>query len=252
MPLGRKAMKAVVLWAGCGRRIQKEYNGLHKAMIPLCGRPLLAYLLDNIRRAGFEEIVPVLGYRAEELLAQIRAYAEPTVFPVYNPDFDRTNNLYSLLQARDILAGESFVVINGDMVFDYHILEDIRRMSGNAIAVDTNTYPNQIDSPRVLIQNERIMDIGRHRSIEEANGYAVGIYRFSKELSEPYFDAAVALCERKPEAGYHEPLEPLLAESIVHPCVTGSHLWMDVDEKADVHRAEQMLTGWRKKDESGY
>ena len=235
-------MKAVILWAGCGRRIQMEYNGLHKALIPLCGRPLLEYLLNNIRNAGFREIVPVLGYKAEDMLLAIKQVGSfDEIVPVQNVNYDRTNNLYSLLQTKEILTGEDFVVINGDMVFDGQILKDIRKIDGNVIAVDTNRYSYQLDSPRVLIHNGRIFDIGRHRSIENASGYAIGIYKFSADFSTEYFSEAGKLIMSKPEAGYHEPLEKLLYKVRIVPCETGNNVWMDVDEKADVSRAEKML-----------
>ena len=251
-------MKIVVLWAGMGRRIQDEYAGMHKALIPLNGEPLLIHLLRNIERAGFTEIVPILGYESNDLQKALDDYIFKSKYVkcngglhidkvelVYNSEYAGTNNLYSLICAKDKLNMQDFIVINGDMVFDYRILRDIGRIKGNAIAVDINKYPTQLDSPRVLIENERILDIGRHRRIEDATGYAVGIYKFASTFSEEYFEIGEKICKERPQAGYHEPLELVLSRIEFFPSITKQYSWMDVDEKQDVKRAERMLLNLR-------
>ncbi len=236
-------VKIVILWAGKGRRIQREYNGLHKALISLRGEKIINRILNNIKLAGGTEIVPILGYKSEELMKEIKSFGYfNSVEPVINHKFENTNNLYSLIQSKDILSGHDFVVINGDMVFDYRILQKIINLSGNAIAVDANDHGFQLDSPRILIKEGRVLDIGRHRTIEESQGYAVGIYRFCKEFSKEYFCLGIRLAGKKPNAGYHEPLEEVFDRVYFQPCYTENYLWMDVDEKDDVSKAEQMLT----------
>lgn len=235
-------MKIVILWAGKGRRISKEYGGIHKALIPLNGIKLMEYLLHNIRMAGGQELVPVLGYQADVLLKEIRKFGFfQSVEPVYNKEFDKTNNLYSLLQASEVLENETFVVVNGDMIFDFRILKKIMEMPGNAIAVDTCDYGYQLDSPRILIEENMIRDIGRHRTIEESQGYAIGIYKFSKEFSKDYFRMGEKIVENHLDAGYHVPLEGILNQVRIVPCDTEGYLWMDIDEKQDVSKGERMI-----------
>ena len=235
-------MKTVILLAGKGRRMQVEYEGVHKALLPLNGKPLLFYLIDNIRKAGVEEIVPVLGYKGDEVLAYINQYAEDLkVYPVWNHSYLETNNLVSLLQAEEVVAGEDFIQINGDMVFDYRIFTKLLNVDSSAIAVDTTDYAGQLDSPRVLIQDNAIRDLGRHMNIEEANGYAVGLYRFSHRLASEFFEMSKELVQENPQMGFHEPLRFLFNRYNIIPVLTEHMLWMDVDEKADISKAEGFL-----------
>ena len=235
-------LKVVILWAGCGRRIRDDYPDIHKAMIPLNGKPLLAYLLQNIKDAGFEEIIPILGYKKEFMLNAIQGFASfARVIPVFNPVYEKTNNLASLICAEELLSGKEFIVINGDMVFDRRILIDAVAGSGNAVVTDMNSYPTQLDSPRVVIQNEHITDIGRHLTINHANGYAIGIYRFSAESSAEYFRIGQTIAKKNPNAGYHEPIVPLTKVTVFKPIPTGQYRWMDVDDKMDVPKAEALL-----------
>ena len=235
-------MKAVVLLAGMGKRISAAYHGMHKALIPLNGKPLLSYILDNIRKSGMTEVVTVLGYHALEVENVIHHDSNGLDIQIcVNDQFESTNNLASLLQAEMFLRDEDFIVINGDMVFDYHILQNLLLNCQMQVAVDTHDYCYQLDSPRVMIQNNRVIDLGRHMNIEDADGYAVGIYQFCKEHNKEFFMLGREELQRNLQAGFHDPLRKMFRHTDILPCDTKGYLWMDVDELSDVARAEQML-----------
>lgn len=41
--------------------------------------------------------------------------------------------------------------------------------------------------------------------------------------------------------GFHDPLRQLFGTHLIQPVSVGDYCWMDVDEKSDIVRAEQML-----------
>ncbi len=53
---------AIVLAAGKGTRMKSD---LPKVLIPLCGRPLVEYVLDAVERAGISRVLLVVGYRSD-------------------------------------------------------------------------------------------------------------------------------------------------------------------------------------------
>ena len=61
-------MKALVLAAGRGSRLGKETDESNKCMLPMFGKPLVQYSLENAAHAGVDEIVVVVGYRAETVI----------------------------------------------------------------------------------------------------------------------------------------------------------------------------------------
>lgn len=61
-------MKALILAAGRGERLGDRSLEHSKCMLPLAGKPLVQYSLENAARAGVDEIVVVVGYRAEEII----------------------------------------------------------------------------------------------------------------------------------------------------------------------------------------
>ncbi len=55
---------AVILAAGRGTRMR---SGLPKVLHPLCGRPMLAYLLETLRRVGVRRVIVVTGRDARAI-----------------------------------------------------------------------------------------------------------------------------------------------------------------------------------------
>ena len=62
---------AIVLAAGKGERLRRGIVkvDLPKVLIPILGRPMIAYLLDAIRAAGVENLTLIVGYKADKVRA---------------------------------------------------------------------------------------------------------------------------------------------------------------------------------------
>ncbi|MFW6385460.1 MAG: sugar phosphate nucleotidyltransferase, partial [Halodesulfurarchaeum sp.] len=61
-------MKAVVLAAGRGTRLQPLTDAKPKALVEVAGRPLLSYVFDALRDLPVHEVVVVIGYRGEDII----------------------------------------------------------------------------------------------------------------------------------------------------------------------------------------
>ena len=59
---------AIVLAAGKGTRMESE---LPKVLVPVCGRPMIRYVVDAIQFAGIGRMVVVIGYRADLVRAEL-------------------------------------------------------------------------------------------------------------------------------------------------------------------------------------
>jgi len=64
-------MKALILAAGRGSRLGDHMDEGNKCMLRMFGKPLVRYSLENAERAGVEEIVIVVGFRAEAIINDI-------------------------------------------------------------------------------------------------------------------------------------------------------------------------------------
>lgn len=55
-------MKVVIMAGGKGTRIASVKSDVPKPMIEICGKPILEYQIDNLRRCGLTDITLVIGY----------------------------------------------------------------------------------------------------------------------------------------------------------------------------------------------
>ena len=61
-------MKAVIMAGGRGTRIQSVASDIPKPMIPVLGKPVLQYQIENLKRCGFDDIILVTGYLCDPII----------------------------------------------------------------------------------------------------------------------------------------------------------------------------------------
>ncbi len=109
---------AVILAAGCGRRLMPYTNTRPKCLIEVGDKPLLAHILDALNTNGFKRVVIVSGHLSEQLDHYLHQHQHGLdVTTVYNHRYDTTNNIYSLWLASPWVH-EGFVLIESDLIFD--------------------------------------------------------------------------------------------------------------------------------------
>jgi bifunctional UDP-N-acetylglucosamine pyrophosphorylase/glucosamine-1-phosphate N-acetyltransferase len=106
MPVSTGKVKAVVLAAGKGVRMKSERA---KVLHEVLGRPVLDYVLENLRGAGIDDLVVVVGHQAEE----VRKMASGCRFVEQS---EQKGTGHALLQAEGALKGfeGDLVVATGD------------------------------------------------------------------------------------------------------------------------------------------
>jgi UDP-N-acetylglucosamine diphosphorylase / glucose-1-phosphate thymidylyltransferase / UDP-N-acetylgalactosamine diphosphorylase / glucosamine-1-phosphate N-acetyltransferase / galactosamine-1-phosphate N-acetyltransferase len=109
-------MKALVLAAGRGRRMEDLSEDTNKCLIPMRGKPLIEYSLDaalSIRE--IDEIVVTVGYQAESIVNRYGIdYHGKRVS--YRIQVDRKGLVHAIESARPNLRGDDFFLFLGDEV----------------------------------------------------------------------------------------------------------------------------------------
>jgi choline kinase len=67
MPPDRSQLTAVVMAAGEGTRLRPLTERWPKPILPIDGRPVLATLLRELEKAGFDEVTVITGHLAEQV-----------------------------------------------------------------------------------------------------------------------------------------------------------------------------------------
>ena len=60
-------MKALVFAAGLGTRLKPLTDSMPKALVPVCGEPLLYHVLTRLRAAGYDEIAVNVHHFADQI-----------------------------------------------------------------------------------------------------------------------------------------------------------------------------------------
>jgi len=106
-------MKALLLSAGLGTRLRPITNSLPKCLVPINGKPLLQYWLENLFDIGVNEFLINSSYlhkQVEEFVNNSRFKNQITL--VYEEKLLNTGG--TLLVNRDFFKDEAFVLIHAD------------------------------------------------------------------------------------------------------------------------------------------
>ena len=110
-------MRAMLVTAGFGTRLAPLTDLLPKPAVPVANRPIAAYALDHLHRAGVNEFVLNTHHLPAELEHELRAAAPSGVHLsfVHEPVILGTGG--GVHNAWKPIAGETFIVMNGKVLF---------------------------------------------------------------------------------------------------------------------------------------
>jgi dTDP-glucose pyrophosphorylase len=108
-------MKALVLAGGRGSRLQNFTENKNKSMHEFNGRPLIEYSLQNAKRADVDEIVIVVGYKAEQIINRFGNHYDGT--PVkYVIQWERKGVVHAVECSQDAIGGSDFMLFLADEI----------------------------------------------------------------------------------------------------------------------------------------
>lgn len=249
----------VILGAGLGARLRPHTDDRPKCVVELAGEPLAVRLLRQLSARGVSRATVVVGHfaeRAREILtAQVRALRLPLEL-IVNPEYDRTNTMYSLHLAMPALAEGGFV-IEGDIVAGERALDAVVACAGDHAsrwAVDAWTTAHS-GSQLLTDNDDRIVAqrICRDRKDDDAPPPR-GRRRWKSAgmlwLSADGARATAAALARAVAAGqrgvyYDQVLGELLAREPEALELRALDLagapWMEIDDAADLAAARAMF-----------
>ena len=82
-------MKAMLLAAGRGERLRPLTDEVPKALVEAAGKPLIAWHLERLARAGFREAVINVSHLGERIIERIGDGARFGLMVHYSPERER-------------------------------------------------------------------------------------------------------------------------------------------------------------------
>ncbi|HEY6065536.1 MAG TPA: phosphocholine cytidylyltransferase family protein [Thermoanaerobaculia bacterium] len=238
-------MRAVILAAGSARRMRPLTDELPKCLLSVAGRTILSRAVSILAGCGIKRITVVDGFAGDRVRSALGSEFPPSWFTfVRNPDFETTNNAYSLWLARRP-EDESLLLLDADVVFDAGVAGRlIGDEHANRLAVRCRGEIGDEDVKVQLGGDGRITDIGKHVSLDRAAGESVGLAAFSAPFGRRLFEVLERrlLREGRLNEWYESAfLELIVAGEAVYAVDVEDLRAMEVDTPEDLRRARNLF-----------
>lgn len=237
---------AIILAAGEGKRLKPLTNDLPKCLINIEGRTFLERSLRFLLSCGFQKVCIVTGYQTDKIAHFVREHFESqSVRLCCNSLYANTNNAYSLWLALKKNRDRSFLLIDGDLLFEETLLnrflEDRRQ---NLIAVEMElSHLNEEAMKVVLDRNGIVQKISKEIPLDVAHGEFIGMAKFSKYWAHLIRNKMKMMSlDVSFHQQYYEDLIQSLLTSLpeLYALPTKPHSWIEVDTLEDLKKASMM------------
>jgi len=235
-------MKAIILAAGQGTRIRSVHGEHPKCLIEVDHTTILDHQLDALSMAGINEVAIVVGYEKEQIINHVMSRKSSGIQRIHfieNPSFALTNNIYSLWLALEWLRGDSFIVLNADVIFDAEILDvAVRSEAPISMIVDPSWRD---ETMKVIIHGDRVIEMSKKISREQFSGTYIGITKFSKTMQKQFFEKMNTLISAgRVNDFFNIAVQELVDEGVhVGYTITDGLAWAEIDDPIDLSFAQQ-------------
>jgi choline kinase len=243
-------VKVLILGAGQGKRLLPLTEEVPKALLDIHGRTLLERQIDAFAACGIKEFVVITGYNSTMMTDHLWEIEGRNpgieIRTVYNPFFAVADNLASCWMARGEMDGE-FIQVNGDNLFRAAMIEDLLKAPEAPVVVAINQkaqYDN--DDMKVMLDGERLTEIGKTLPLEAVDAEAIGIYHFRGEGARLYREVLEkAMLEPSGLKQWFPSAVGTLAKlTEIAVCPVNGHEWCEVDFPVDLQHARQLVATW--------
>jgi choline kinase len=241
-------MKAAILAAGVGSRLRPITSNKPKCLVRVVGRPILDYQIKAFASAGVKDILIVAGYQAQKVREYCKHIKDVNIKIIENTAYETTENMYSLYLAMNYLERQSFILSNGDVVFDAEIAyRVINSNCSDVIVVDSGAY--FVESMKVTVDEYGyINDISKKISVDKAFGSSIDIYKFSAGSASILFHQIRKIIEEENNLKdwTEVALQRLLRSNILkmRPFDTLKKRWIEIDDYEDLILAEKYFSAF--------
>jgi len=167
-------MKAIIPVAGAGAKLRPHTYTQPKALIPIAGKSILGFIVDQLHDAGIHEFIFVVGYLGDKIQDYVlQTYPDLTCHFVQQAERHGTGHAVEL--TKTLVGNDEVLITLGDTICEYNVHEIINAPY-NMLGI------KKVDDPRSF----GVAEIGDDGFIEhliekpaipKSNMALVGIYK---------------------------------------------------------------------------
>lgn len=167
-------MKAIIPVAGAGTKLRPHTYTQPKALIPLAGKTILSIIVDQLREAGIDEFVFIVGYLGEKIQDYVKE-KYPDLRAEFVLQSDRHGIGHAIQLTRQIVRNDEVFIVLGDTICEFDVKE-VLAIPDSVLAV------KKVDDPRnfgvaEIGEDGYITKVIEKPQIPKSNMALVGIYK---------------------------------------------------------------------------
>lgn len=171
-------MKAIIPVAGVGTNLRPLTYTQPKPLIPVAGKPIISFIIDQLQSIGVTDFVFVIGYLGEK----IKDYLE-TAYPNIKKEFvvqeERKGSGHAIWTAREAIADcDELLIFFGDTIVEMDF-EGMANAPYSCLAVHEVEDPRQFGVV-VMDDEENVIGVVEKPRIPKSNLGMVGFYKIKE------------------------------------------------------------------------
>lgn len=216
-----------------------------KCLINVNKTTILENALINLEKNGIKETAIVVGYLKDKIIENIgNIFGNMKITYIESKDYDKTNNMYSLWHAKEILK-DGAILIEGDCFFEERILKKILEMPLSSWAVDNFKFHNNgcmlLSDRDNIIQNLEIVRT-KPEKIEDKMYKSAGMLKITPDLGTKFAEWLDEEVKKGNTTIYYDlVLQKYLKEHPIHVCNIQGLKWVEIDDSEDLKKAEELF-----------
>lgn len=133
-------MKVVIMAGGKGTRIASVKSDVPKPMIPICGKPILEWQIENLKACGLTDIILVIGYLGHVVKEYFKDGSRFGIKISYFEETEPLGTAGALFKTPELT--EDFMMLCGDVMLDVDFNRFIEFHQKNHAWASLMAHPN--------------------------------------------------------------------------------------------------------------
>ena len=233
-------MKAIILAAGVGSRLQSVLKGRPKPLLELEGKSLLEYSLEALAANKIDEVNLAIGFEGERIREKIgTSFMGMEIRYSRNERYDSSGSMHSLYQA--LGTAQNCLVLDGDIVYSPQAIAQLLKSKDKDSVILTDCCGSG-DEVYVTLDKGDVAYLGKKLPAEKDKWEFTGISRFSKAFVSQMFRLHEENMSRGDYSEYYEDCAYRTSKLMPWKGLAIKGLaWSEVDKKEDIPRALGVL-----------
>lgn len=232
-------MKAIIPVAGAGAKLRPHTYTQPKALIPMAGKTILSFIVDQLRDTGITEFVFIVGYLGDKIQDYVQTtYPNLTTHFVYQNE--RNGTAHAIELARNIVGDDEVFIALGDTICEFDIKE-VMESPYSMLGIKKVDDPRQFGVLEIS-EDGKIEHAVEKPSIPKSNNALVGLYKIkeSKILFECFQQLFTEDIKSNGEYNLTDALDGMIKKGVEFRSFKVKH-WYDCGKKENLLEANAVL-----------